>query len=370
MRLLYVSALPKDSQTGGANAVNFHIFKELEKHFDCTYQQIMVGEDVFEKYRSKILRKLFHSRGQFSFYSKKRLNAIAKEFSKISEGYDFIFFRGFTPWIHCKSKVPYVAYNDVNFQQFFENTFSYKDFKANDIKRIFQTEKEWLSNAKMAFFESNWGAERCHEQYDISRNKLIGLGRGGSIELPKNDRYEGHLGLLLVANNFFQKGGDITFEVFKRLVVKYPDMNFHIVGGYPGDEVVDYKGVQYHGRLNKESESDLRVLMNLYSKSFLLMHLTREDTNPLVITEAGYFGCPTISVDNFAIPELIKSNQTGIVLPYLPAVELVQNAIESLIENKDHYLDMRRGVWDFSHDNFSWNVIGAHLKKYIHSIFE
>ena len=31
----------------------------------------------------------------------------------------------------------------------------------------------------------------------------------------------------------------------------------------------------------------------------------REDTNPWVITEAAYFGGPSISVNRFAIPELV-----------------------------------------------------------------
>ncbi|MCF1420245.1 glycosyltransferase family 4 protein [Mangrovimonas futianensis] len=364
-KILYISTLPKESQTGGANAVNFHTFKELQKHFNCGYYQIKTPENLIEKYLSKFLRKIINQPGKFSFYSSSRLKKISEEFKKVASGYDLIFFRGFTPWILCKPTVPYMAYNDVNFQQFFENTFSYEDFESSDIQRIFDTEKAWLSNSKKVFFESVWGSERCQEQYGLSQDKLLGLGRGGSIQIPEFDTYNGGADLLLVANNFYQKGGDLVFEVFKELYKKYSRLRFHIVGGEPEDKVLKHSGVIYHGRLNKENHQDNLKLRELYSKSFLLMHLTREDTNPLVITEAGYFGCPSVSVNQFAIPELIKSMETGVLLPYNPGSDLIKKTISSLLNDKEKYLMMRKAAWKFNHENFSWDEIGLNLKTII-----
>ena len=72
--LLYISPLPQDSQTGGANAVNYHIYKQLEKHFNCTYVQINPKESKLGKWRSQFLRKILRRPGRFNFYSKNHIS--------------------------------------------------------------------------------------------------------------------------------------------------------------------------------------------------------------------------------------------------------------------------------------------------------
>ena len=67
--LLYISPLPKDSQTGGANAVNYHIYKQLEKYFNCTYVQINPKESKLGKWCSQFLRKILRRPGRFYLFS-------------------------------------------------------------------------------------------------------------------------------------------------------------------------------------------------------------------------------------------------------------------------------------------------------------
>lgn len=361
-RLLYVSSLPEESRTGGANAVNFHVYKELQKYFDCIYLHIDVPPSGIDRFISKVRRKIFHLPGRFDFFSEKRLNAIKQQFEAYSEPYDFIFFRGFTPWIHISPKKPYFAYNDVDFRQYFENTFSYNSFMSWDIERIFQTEKSWLSKARKVFFESEWGAQKAQVHYNLIKERLVGLGRGGSIPFPDTDRYNGSLQLLLVANHFLQKGGDLAYQAFVKIRQTNPDVTFHIVGGDPGHNVKYTPGVVYHGFLRKENPSDLKQLVQLYSEAFLLLHPTREDTNPLVVTEAGYFGCPAISVDRFAIPELIRHGETGLLLTIPPSFTELANSIQLLISDEKLYRALRKNVLTFSRTFFAWEYIGRCLR--------
>ena len=360
--LLYISPLHQDSQTGGANAVNYHIYKQLQKKFNCTYVQINPKESKLGKWRSQFLRKILRRPGRFNFYSKKRLRQIAKQFDAIQGNFDMAFFRGFTPWIACQPRVPYFAYNDVHFLQFFKNTFSYHQFIKQDIERICLEEKNWLINAEKLFFESQWGANQCHDDYAIKVVKLKSIGRGGNIPIPKKDTYSGSLNLVIIANNFYQKGGDLVFEAFKLLKQNHKTLQLHIIGGHPGQNVEATKGVVYHGFLYKEQCKDLVQLEAVLAHAFLLMHVTREDTNPLVITEAGYFGCPTISVNHFAIPELIIHNKTGVLLDYLPKPKGIAAVVEALILDKESYFVMRKTTAQFNKETFAWNQIGEVLK--------
>lgn len=364
-KLLYISSLPKNSQSGGANAVNYHTYKELQKYFDCRYVQINPHELKWGKRWSQFNRKFLKRPGYFNFFSQKRLKRIAEEFSAIEGDYDVVFFRGFTPWVYCQPKVPYLTYNDVHFLQFFNNTFTDKQFVKKDIQRICLAEKEWLSEAKAVLFESQWGADQCKKDYNVPTEKLIAVGRGGHIPIPKEDQYEGSFNLVIIANSFYQKGGDLVFEAFKILQPRHKKLQLHIIGGNPGDKVIQTKGVVYHGYLYKEKPDDLSQLTKILSRAFLLMHITREDINPLVPTEAGYFGCPTISVQHFAIPELIKHNITGLLLPYLPDTKEIARSISHLIEDKKKYLKMRTSCWDFNRSEYSWYNIGKELKENI-----
>ena len=366
--LLYISPLPKDSQTGGANAVNYHIYKQLEKYFNCTYVQINPKESKLGKWRSQFLRKILRRPGRFNFYSKKRLRQIAKQFDAIQGNFDMVFFRGFTPWIACQPRVPYFAYNDVHFLQFFKNTFSYHQFIKQDIERICLEEKKWLIKAEKLFFESQWGANQCHDDYAIKVVKLKSIGRGGNIPIPKKDTYSGSLNLVIIANNFYQKGGDLVFEAFKLLKQNHKTLQLHIIGGHPGQNVEETKGVVYHGFLYKESHEDLLKLESILAQAFLLMHVTREDTNPLVISEAGYFGCPSISVNHFAIPELVQHEKTGFLLPYLPEPKGIASAVEQLIKNPPNYQQMRQDTWIFNRNQYNWFSIGKVLESIIETI--
>lgn len=363
--LLYISPLPQDSQTGGANAVNYHIYKQLEKHFNCTYVQINPKESKLGKWRSQFLRKILRRPGRFNFYSKKRLRQIAKQFDAIQGNFDMVFFRGFTPWIACKPRVPYFAYNDVHFLQFFKNTFNYHQFIKQDIERICLAEKKWLIKAEKLFFESQWGANQCHDDYAIQTAKLLPIGRGGNIPIPKKDMYCGSLNLVVIANNFYQKGGDLVFEAFRKLKPKHPQLQLHIVGGDPGEPVKNFDGVQYYGLLQKENPKELLELQCILSKAFLLIHVTREDTNPLVITEAGYFGCPAVSVNHFAIPDLVKHQKTGFLLPFLSKPKRIAKTIMRAIEAPLEYKQMRQNTWKFHRNKFSWNEIGKATKNII-----
>ena len=170
-----------------------------------------------------------------------------------------------------------------------------------------------------------------------------------------------------MANHFLQKGGDLAFNAFCQIKSTYPESTFHIVGGDPGREVRETSGVVYHGVLKKECPVELQKLIQLYSEAFLLLHPTREDTNPLVITEAGYFGCPTLSVDRFAIPELIRNGETGVLMSQPLSAKGMETVIINLLEDTTTYLTMRRNVWGFSRRFFSWEHIGQRLQEFIDS---
>ena len=120
----------------------------------------------------------------------------------------------------------------------------------------------------------------------------------------------------------------------------------------------------------KKNTDELKQFKSLLEQAFLLVHPSREDTNPLVISEAGYFGCPVISVKNFAIPELVKNGENGILLDYPADPEAIVSAVRSVIEDPDKYKGMRRRARKYALQTSNWNTVGNRIAQHIKEVLQ
>jgi len=162
-----------------------------------------------------------------------------------------------------------------------------------------------------------------------------------------------------MAFNFRQKGGDITLGAYRILKPRFPSLTWHIIGGPPAGDWHSVPGISYEGALRPDVPAERERLRALLAEAFLLVHPTREDTSPLVLTEAAYFGCPAISVNSFGIPELVKHGRTGLLVDPPVTSDAVAAAIAGLLEERGGYLDMRRAARSTALEKHSWDRIGT-----------
>lgn len=369
-KLAYITDLTNKPDGGGSYAVNWNIQNQLRKHFDL-YSPAPIRPSISEREKlwSRIQRYLLKKPSRFFYFSPSTLKKNAKNAAAIYEkqnAIDGVIFRSATRWCHCKPSTPYFIYLDVVFHTFFENTFKSENFIKSDLERIYHYEAEFLENASAVFFENRWGMEKAKKAYQLKRNHYYVCNRGGVIEPPAIDVWNNDKKILLsIAMNFKQKGGDITLNSFKELKKLYPHLRWHIIGGKPCDGWEFIDGITYEGFLDPTNPKDLIRFRKLLSNAFLFIHPTREDTSPLVLTEAAYFGCPSISVNKFAIPELVINNTTGILLNSPITPEDLTDTIQQLMENPKIYYEMRKNAFNFSRNNFSWNNIGNNMAEKI-----
>ena len=369
-KLAYITDLENKPSSGGSYAVNWHVQQQLSKHFEVIAPAPVVPRvSKFEQFLSRMKRHVFKQPSSFFYFSEAVLDENANRASRHYSGVDAVFFRSAARWSHCKPQVPYFVYLDVVFHTFFENTFRQSDFIGSDLERIFQAEARFLEKADAVFFESDWGLQKARQAYSLSGSHYHVAARGGVLEPPEFDTWnEKNLVLLSIAMNFKQKGGDIILEAFRGLKKSHPDLQWHIIGGKPSGKWESIDGIVYEGVLDPGDEVQLARYRRLLAQAFLLIHPTREDTNPLVLTEAAYFGCPAVSVDRFAIPELVIDGKTGVLLQTPVQPDELANAIGKLIDSPSYYKQMRQNAFKFSHENFSWNRIGKHMANEIYQI--
>jgi glycosyltransferase involved in cell wall biosynthesis len=366
-RIAYVSDLDLRVGGGGSYVVNWNAFEQLKLRFECKY----VGPVVPHASRAEVLvsrlrRKLLRRPGKFAYFSPSTLasNAARVE-SLMPRDVDAVMFRSAARWCRVRPAVPYFVYLDAVFHTFFQNTFDPDDFERTDIERIFEAEAAFLENAAGVFFESRWALAKAKEAYSLRGAKYFAVGRGGALEPPEQDSWDGRSReIVTVAMNFAQKGGDLVFEAFRSLKPEFPKLSWRVIGGRPPDAVINVEGISYEGVLDPGIAAQRARFADILSNAFLLVHPTREDTSPLVITEAAYFGCPAISVNQFAIAELVVNGVTGILLESARG-DSVAPAVRELLLNSQRYGDMRRNARAHSVANFSWQSVGNMISERI-----
>jgi len=367
-KINYISSLSPNEASGGWSAMNYFIYHGLANHFDVSYRgPVNPGINTTEWYKSKLWRVL-GQKGDFFFYSEKRLDKINQTvYKKIGNNHASLFFHGITPWIKVKPDTPYYAYTDATFLTYLRHYIGESQFSKKDIQRITEQEKVFLQGAVKVFFSSQWALEDTIKNYDLKGDNFVKVGLGGNIDYSDidKDKHRDHLNLLFIALDFEGKGGSLVYAAFKQLKKKSPGVQLTIVGEKPPREVLNEKGVVYVGRLRKDNQHDLERLKYIISESSFLVHPTNKDATPLVIIECGYFGTPAIAPVRFGIPEMIQDGQTGGLLAEGFDINGIVEKVISLYNDKNKYRVLRDSVKKHFRSQYVWKNVENTIVKYI-----
>jgi glycosyltransferase involved in cell wall biosynthesis len=371
MSIKYITNIPYTDQSGGGSGVNNDNIIQLKKSFDINLSPpINPGCDTIAKLKSIFLKQIGVKRN-YHFFSERRLKWIERQFysNKNSEKSDAYFFHGFTQWIKTKPNKPYFCFNDACFATYVSIYNNIMEFNPNDLKRIYNQEANWLSNASAVFFRSQWALEETKKQYNLSGGNFHNVGVGGFIDIPLTDQYMGGYNFLFISREFIPKGGLVAVEALKKVRIAHPDAKLWIVGQCPPENIVNQNGIEYKGFLNKSISKENAKLIDIFSKSFALVHPTLKDTNTLVINELAYYGCPSIASNRFAIPEYLLEGKTGFLLNDPKDSNELAAKMCLMIENSDLYNLMRTTTRENALSNNTWDHVGNRISKVINLSF-
>lgn len=364
MKVNFISNLNLTELSGGWSGISVALHHELSDQFDTRF----VGPiDPSSDYRAKLvskLRRMSGRAGSFHFFSQRRLERIAKLVEQeVDRTAECDFFHGSTPWILYEPPRPYFLYVDTCFSTYIDVYHDRAKFLDQDLNRILKIEAKWLSRATQVFFGTQWALEKVRADYKIPNGNLATVGAGGSMAVPDQDTYEGDMNFLFIALDFERKGGLICAEAFGKVYARFPQARLTIVGERPPDAIRSLPGVSYAGLLRKSVAEELEKLKAIYAKAFALIHPTSSDIQPLVISEAGYFGCPAIASNSFGIPELIKDGQTGFLIDIPLTAEAFATRMLQLCADRDKYLAMRAATREHTTSKLTWHAVGQRITK-------
>ena len=307
---------------------------------------------ALEKMASK-LKRLAGSRGDFFFFSARRLNSIAREVaSRCNTEGALDFFHGFTPWILTRPVGPYIAWSDCTFRDYVDIYHRRTEFTSEDLTRIEQSEADWLKGARRVLFTSEWAAKRAVCDYGLAAERVACVGIFGEIDMPAQDAYVEGSEFVFVSTDFNAKGGHIVLAALREVRKRHPDASLVVVGDRPAG-AIDEAGAKFTGFLHKEIPDERRLFGEILGRARAVVHPTRRDIAPLLLVEAAYFGCPAISSRKFAIPEVVEDGHTGILLEDSSQAGAVADAMCRMLDHEDEYRSMRVATWSRSRERNS-----------------
>ena len=345
MLINFISNLPADLRSGGFSAMNAAACAAIAKAHAVHYAGPIWPPVVLrQKLPSKALR-LARLPGDYFTYSRRRLGTIAGLADAACKAEaDMDFFHGFTPWIETRPKRPYMAWSDCSFRDYISIYHRRADFRAADLARIEAREAEWLQGAAAIGFTSAWAANLAVQDYALDPTRVHVVGIFGETEWPEADAWQGGGQFAFVSTDFAAKGGANVLAAFREVRARCPEASLVIVGDAPTDLRAE-PGVTIAGFLRKEEPEQNQRLRGILAASRAVVHPTRSDIAPLLLVEAGYFGCPVISTRRFAIPEIVEPGVTGILLDDPQDVSAIAAAMAAMLDMEEGaYLAMRRAA--------------------------
>lgn len=358
-KYLFVSNVDIRNRKGGWDGLGGKIFDLLSEQFGSVQLLDKINPEI--GYLSKVRSKLCRSIGfkaNFPAFSKSRLNTIAGLLKdQVPADVDYIVFHGSTPWINYQPAVKYCALLDCSFMTYMQVYHQLNQYSKSDIERIRNKERQFFKNAHTIFFTSQWALQETCSHYDLKGENFKVIGQGPSTEILMQEKdVPVKKQFLFIATDFLGKGGAEVCNSFKKFLASYPDYELVIVGQQPPKDFELGKNVRFLGYIKKSIPEGAEQLENLYRQSTALLMMTRKDIAPLVIIEAGLYGCPCIGNNASAIGEMIKDEQTGLLIQNSEA-ELLQAMLKMAAMKEPEMQLMRKQVKAFMQTDFSWDVI-------------
>lgn len=353
--------------SGGWSGLSYCLHRELSRIPDVDLRYVGPINPAISK-TAKVISKalrLMGGSGSFFPFSEERLTRVRHELETLAPLADYNFFLGVTAWIRCTSRKPYGAYLDACFRTYFNNNLKTNKFSEKDLCRIESAEKEWLEQASHVFWASAWSRDEAVRHYGLTIPNHHVVGIGGNLQPPEQDTWNGEFDFILIAQNFELKGGPAAAAALQTVRQRHPKARLLILGQRPPDQFLRQPGIEYAGFFRKSDPGELSQFRLILSSAFCLVYPTTSDTIGQVIIECGYFGCPAIAPRQFAIPEIIKDKQTGVLIntPFQPSDFAA--AMLWLIENPSTYREMRRQALNYCKENLTFRSVAAKIASRI-----
>ncbi|MEW5868451.1 MAG: glycosyltransferase family 4 protein [Chloroflexota bacterium] len=143
--------------------------------------------------------------------------------------------------------------------------------------------------------------------------------------------------MAFVGGDFERKNGPLVVEAFRIVHARYPNTRLILIGRSKNDQIIQCEGIEHHLSLSR-----MAIYQQIYPQADILLFPTQAEGGfGVVIYEAMRFGLAVISVEAWAIPEIVVNDETGLLIPHPPSLDTLVDAIIDIVKNPEKLLNMR-----------------------------
>lgn len=169
-------------------------------------------------------------------------------------------------------------------------------------------------------------------------------------------------GRLLFGGNVIERKNVLGhLEIVRRLRGKHPYVRLHVAGGTPEDDYFEQcrSFVSRHG-LEKHvvfmGVTPIDRMLEEHSRAAMLLLFSKQETAPLVISEALCAGKPVVASTAGGNAELVLHGRTGYVASW-EDVDLLESYVDELLTNDDLRRAMGRAAREDARRRFSIDAV-------------
>ncbi|MBD2445793.1 glycosyltransferase family 4 protein [Nostoc sp. FACHB-152] len=384
MKLGYVTTY--DSRrlkgTNEWSGTGYYIARSLkEQSIDVEY----LGS-LKEPFSLQLLRKIKGSFSKYIFnknYQKDAepltLKNYAKQIASKLNGkqLDVIFSATANPIAYLECKEPIVFWADGTFANIHNFYPLYSNLDETVIKDWHRMEELALKRCQLAIYSSDWAAESAIKDYGAEPNKVKVVPFGANIEgvltfETVKDAIESRpidkCKLIFIAVDWFRKGGDVAYQVTKKLNQAGLKTELTVIGCSPIVDEPLPSFVNALGFISKSTPKGKAQIQNLILESHFLILPTLADCTPIVLCEANSLGVPCLSTMVGGIPTMIHNDINGRLFDKYADISTYCDYILTTFTNYSTYKDIALSAYHEYESRLNWRVAGKKVKELLSTV--
>jgi len=165
----------------------------------------------------------------------------------------------------------------------------------------------------------------------------------------------GELTFLFVGSDFERKNGAVVLDAFRSVHARYPRARLIVIGQPRDGRIIAQDGI-YHRPFVPRDE----LLGKIFPQADVLLLPSRAEGFGLVIVEAMALGIPTIAIDAWAMPEIIRDSENGFLVSDATAENLADRMLR-FASNSELAVEMSERCIDIFLEKFSLQVHNQQL---------
>lgn len=238
-----------------------------------------------------------------------------------------------TDWVR---RLPSIVSLDATPLQYDRLGQFYNHARGSETLELFKwrLNRECYRAARHLVTWTHWTARGLAGEYDVPAEKITVIPPGVNthewMRSTPRAAGAGPVKILFVGGNLERKGGLLLVEAFRAL--RDYGVELHLV---TKDTLPPEPGLFIYNTMSPNSPE----LKRLYHASDIFCLPTYGDCLPMVLSEAGAAGLPTVSTCLAGIPEIVHEGETGFLVPTGNVAALTE-ALRRLVTNADLRLRM------------------------------